>query len=95
MERNKQTEFMAMRKQGIPPTQIPDGISDPLVEAVMNAPIEQILKVGPVFDYEWHDVPHTFDTAVCPVCGEMVVERNLRIKDGQAMCIPCANQGQA
>ncbi len=93
MERNKQTEFMALRKKGLPPTQIADDIVDPLVEAIMDAPIDRILKVGPVVDYEWHDAPHTFDTMVCPKCGEMVVERNMRVKNDQAVCIPCANQG--
>jgi formylmethanofuran dehydrogenase subunit E len=92
MERNKQTEFMAMRKKGIPPTQIPDEISAPLVEKVMSAPVEAILMVGPVFDYDWKDEPHTFDSAVCEECGEMVVERNMLVKDGKRLCIPCASQ---
>lgn len=93
MERNKQSGFMALRKQGVPPTQVPDEIADPLVNAVMDAPVEQLLKVSPVFDYEWKDGPHTFDTTVCAICGEMVVERNMRVKHGQAVCIPCAGQG--
>lgn len=90
MERNKQTEFMALRKKGVPPTQIDPAISEPLVENVMNAPIEALLSVGEVFDYTWHEAPHTFDTVVCEQCGEMVVERNARIKNGKVLCIPCA-----
>jgi len=92
MERTKQSEFIALRKKGVPPTQISAEIVNPMVEAVMSAPVDQILKVGPAVDYEWHDGPHTFDTAVCPKCGEFVVERNMRVKDGQAVCIPCASQ---
>ena len=92
MERNKQTGFMALRKKGVPPTQIPDEISEPLVWGVMSAPLEKILKVGAVTDYEWHDTPHSFDTAVCEGCGEMVVKRNMRIKDGKAFCIPCTQE---
>lgn len=90
MEANKQTEFMALRKQGVPPTQIDPSISEPLVERVMSAPVENLLSVSDVFDYEWHESPHTFDSVVCEECGEMVVERNARIKNGRTLCIPCA-----
>ena len=90
MEANKKTEFMALRKQGVPPTQIDPTISEPLVERVMSAPVENLLTVSEVFDYEWHDAPHTFESVVCDQCGEMVVERNARIKGDQVLCIPCA-----
>lgn len=93
MERNKQTEFMARRKQGVPPTQIPAEIVDPLVEAVMSAPAEKLFAVGPVVDYAWKDAPHTFEPRVCDGCGEMVVERNLRVKGDLVLCIPCAAKG--
>ncbi len=93
MRRNKETEFMALRKAGTPPTQIDPSISEPLVEGVMAAPDESLLTVGPVFDYEWHeDLPHTFESVVCQDCGEMVVERNARIKAGRVVCIPCAER---
>jgi formylmethanofuran dehydrogenase subunit E len=93
MQRNKETEFMALRKAGTPPTQIDPSISEPLVEAVMTAPIEELLIVGEVFDYEWHDeLPHTFESVVCEECGEMVVERNARVKAGRVLCIPCAEK---
>ena len=91
MQRNKESEFMALRKAGTPPTQISPAVSEPMVEAVMSAPVEDLLIVGKVFDYVWHDeVPHTFESVVCEECGEMVVERNARIKAGRVLCIPCA-----
>jgi len=34
--------------------------------------------------------PHTFETMVCSQCGEMVVERNTRVKGGKIVCIPCS-----
>lgn len=93
MQRNKETDFMALRKAGTPPTQIDPSISEPLVKRVMAAPDESLLTVGPVFDYEWHeDLPHTFESVVCEDCGEMVVERNARIKAGRVVCIPCAKR---
>jgi formylmethanofuran dehydrogenase subunit E len=90
MEANKKTEFMALRKQGVPPTQIDPSISEPLVERVMSAPLENLLSASEIFDYEWHDAPHTFESVVCDECGEMVVERNARIKSNRILCIPCA-----
>jgi formylmethanofuran dehydrogenase subunit E len=93
MEANKRTEFMAMRKAGIPPTQVPAEIAGPLVERVMNAPADQLLKVGEVFDYQWQEPSHTFESVVCDECGEMVVERNARIQGDRVLCIPCAGLG--
>jgi formylmethanofuran dehydrogenase subunit E len=90
MEANKKTEFMALRKQGVPPTQIDPAISEPLVERVMSAPVENLLTISEVFDYEWHDTPHTFESVICDECGEMVVERNTRVKGDQVLCAPCA-----
>jgi formylmethanofuran dehydrogenase subunit E len=94
MQKSKESQFMAMRKSGIPASQIPAEVADPLVEMVSNAPDEQLLDVSPVFEYEWKDGPHTFESQVCPLCGEMVVERNMRVKDGQAVCLPCSGYGK-
>ncbi|MFN2184077.1 MAG: FmdE family protein, partial [Anaerolineae bacterium] len=93
MEANKRTEFMALRKAGVPPTQIPAKIAEPLVERVMNAPAEQLFKVSEVFDYTYQAAPHTFESVVCDECGEMVVERNARVQGGRVLCIPCAGLG--
>jgi formylmethanofuran dehydrogenase subunit E len=93
MEANKRTEFMALRKAGVPPTQVPAEIAEPLVERVMSAPADQLLKVGEVFDYQWHEPAHTFESVVCDECGEMVVERNARVQGGRVLCIPCAGLG--
>jgi formylmethanofuran dehydrogenase subunit E len=93
MEANKRSEFMARRKAGIPPTRIPEEISQPLVERVMNAPADQLFSVSEVFDYKWQEASHTFESVVCEECGEMVVERNARIQAGRVLCIPCAGLG--
>jgi formylmethanofuran dehydrogenase subunit E len=93
MEANKRTEFMALRKAGVPPTMIPDEIAQPLVKRVMTAPAEQLFEVGEVCDYQWQEAPHTFESVVCEECGEMVVERNARVQGGRVLCIPCAGLG--
>ncbi len=55
-------------------------------------PTRRILDIGEVTAYEWHDAPHTFEAFLCPECGEMVVERNARVKGGVAVCQPCSER---
>ena len=83
---------MKLRSSGMPASQIPAAISDPLVATVSSAPDEALLDIGEVTAYEWHDAPHTFEAFLCPECGEMVVERNARVKNGKAVCLPCAER---
>ncbi len=73
-----------------PASQVPAEVADPLVEMVSNAPDEMLLKIGEVFTYELKDPAHTFESVVCDRCGEMVVERNARLKGGKVLCIPCS-----
>jgi formylmethanofuran dehydrogenase subunit E len=86
----KKTEFIAKRKARVPPTMIPEEISQPLVDRVMNMHGEQLYKISEVFDYTWEAAPHTFESVICEECGEMVVERNARVQNGRVLCIPCA-----
>ena len=90
MMKNRESEFMKLRSSGTPASQIPGEIVDPLVAMVSAAPDEALLDIGDVTAHEWHDAPHTFEAFLCPECGEMVVERNARVKDGVAVCQPCA-----
>ena len=90
MMKSKQSKFMELRKSGTPASQVLAEIADPLVEMVSNAPDEMLLKIGEVFTYELKDPAHTFESVVCDQCGEMVVERNARLKEGKAVCIFCS-----
>lgn len=90
MMKNKQSRFMELRKSGTPASEIPAEIADPLVEMVSNAPDEMLFHIGEVFPYEWREPVHTFESVVCSHCGEMVVERNARLKAGKIVCIPCS-----
>jgi len=71
-----------------------DKLSQPLDERVVNMSGKQLYKMSEVFDYTWKTVPHTFESVVCDECGEMVVERNARIRNGSVLCIPYADVGQ-
>ena len=87
---NKQTAFFSeYREKGIPASQVPPEVVNPLVEKVMNAPMEALMAISDVFDYAWQDAPHTFESFVCSECGEMTVEPYGRILGNRHICIPC------
>lgn len=68
---NKKTEFFKdYREKGVPPTQVPDAVVEPLVVKVMNAPDDMIMTVSEVFEYQWNQPVHSFNTFVCEECGE-------------------------
>lgn len=89
--KTKQTPFFTeYRMKGVPPTQVPDEVVEPLIEMVLNAPEEQIFNVSEIFDYEVPPKQHeSFDSFVCERCGDMVVETYGRVVGDQTVCIPC------
>jgi len=90
MKANKETSFFKdYREKGIPASEVPEAVVAPLVERVMNAPDEQLLTVGEVFQMPWNDPAHTFASFVCEACGEMTVEHYGRILGEKRVCIPC------
>jgi len=90
MAANKQSDFFKKyREKGVPASQVPSEAVDPLVERVMSAPEDRLLNVGEVFEYKWTDAPHSFDSFVCEVCGEMTAEIYGRVLGDKKVCIPC------
>ena len=90
---NKETDFFQnYRMKGVPPTKVPPEVVEPLVEKVMNAPEDQLLRITEVFDYTYQEPPHSFSSFICEECDEMVVETYGRIKLGKKVCIPCAEK---
>ncbi len=88
---NKKTEFFKeYREKGVPPTQVPDNVVEPLVENVMNAPEEQIMDISEVFEYQWNNQSDSFNSFVCEECGEMTVMEYGRVKEDKKVCIDCA-----
>ncbi len=91
MMQTKKSPFITeYRAKGVPPTQVPEEVSQPLVDRVMSMPDEALLDISEVFDYEPELHPHTFNSFVCPECGEMVAETYGRIRNGTPVCIDCA-----
>jgi formylmethanofuran dehydrogenase subunit E len=78
-----------MHPRRIPASRVPDEVVDPMVETVMTAPEDQILVVGSEFRVDSNRNGETFDTRPCDACGEMVVDRYLRVVGERRVCIPC------
>lgn len=88
-QNKKSTFFTDYRTKGVPPTQVPAEVADPLVQKVMGAPEDMLLNVSEVFDYDYKEKPHSFDSFVCEECGEMTVEPYGRIKGDKRVCKTC------
>jgi len=86
---NKKGEFIHMRMGGTPPTQVPESISQPLVDKVMAAAQEALLDVGEVATTSYEEPRHLWDVFVCDSCGEMLIEAYGRVKGDRKLCIPC------
>jgi formylmethanofuran dehydrogenase subunit E len=90
MKANKQTEFFSeYREKGIPASQVPPAVVDPLVDRVINAPEDQLLLVSDILAYNWTEPPHSFAGFTCDLCGEMTVEPYGRLLGEKRVCIPC------
>jgi formylmethanofuran dehydrogenase subunit E len=86
--------FQDFRSKGIPASKVPDEVVEPMVKRVMEAPEDRILSVGAEFRTELPLRAETSATDVCEACGEMVVERYLRIDGDRMVCIPCLEKAQ-
>ena len=88
--------FTDYRLKGVPGSQVPAEVAEPLIQKVMNAPVEQLLKVGPV--ESWLNAARSeeqFATFVCESCGEMVSEGYGRFHGDCKLCIPCRDSAIA
>jgi formylmethanofuran dehydrogenase subunit E len=93
IKRNQESEFIQLRKKGIPASKIPSELIDPAVDFILAEPIENLYKVGPIVDVQvTPGRPHDFNTHICEECGEVMVERYARMKNGNLVCIPCAEK---
>ncbi len=90
MIQTKETSFFKdYREKGVPPTQVPDDVVQPLVDKVMNAPAEMILIASEVFEYKWSEPKHSYSSIICERCGEMVIEEYAVNINGKMVCKDC------
>lgn len=83
-------EFIAMRKKGIEPSQIPAPVSEEIIRWVYEQTDQNLFAVEPKPNFQFTPVKGSFNKTKCGICGEYVFDRYLRMKDGQPVCIPCS-----
>jgi formylmethanofuran dehydrogenase subunit E len=91
---SRQTPFFQdYRMKGVPASQVPAEQVEPLIQKVMNAPVEAILNVGPVEQGPVAAKPgEQFDAFVCARCGDMVIASYGRSQGDLKVCIPCSER---
>jgi len=88
--RMKETPFfLEFRGKGVPASQVPDTVVDPLIRQVMETPEDAILAIGALFPTNGNKPSETFASFVCDRCGETVIEKYGRIVGERRVCIPC------
>lgn len=85
-------EFFVYRKKGIEPSDIPEKVSQEVIDLVLKADNEGLFTIEPLPDFKYTPVKGSFNKSKCALCGEYVFERYLRVKDGEKICIPCSNR---
>lgn len=93
IKRNQESEFIQYRKRGVPASMIEPALVDPYVDFILQASVADLFKVGEIKETKLPaGRPHDFNTQVCSECGEIMVERYARLKEGKLVCIPCAEK---
>jgi formylmethanofuran dehydrogenase subunit E len=82
--------FMQKRAAGYPADEIPEEEQMEVVDLVWNAPEEDVLAIGKVFDYPGNWVPEVMGFRVCDACGELTALAYLRVDGTRHVCIPCS-----
>ncbi len=83
-------KFFTLRKNGVLPSEVPQEVSQEVIDIVLNSNEEDLFKVEIKPDYDFYPVKSSFNKAKCEICGEYTFERYLRKKDGKNVCIPCS-----
>ncbi len=83
-------EFFVYCKKGIEPSQIPQNVTDEVINWVYEQSDDFLFKIEPKPDFKYTPAKGSFNKAKCSICGEYVFERYLRFKDGNLVCIPCS-----
>jgi len=86
-------EFFSYRKRGVEPSQIPIGVAQETIDFVLNVDEEDAFTVQRVDGFSFQRPKSSFASEICSVCGELVFERYIRVKDGKPVCIPCSGYG--
>ena len=83
------SSFVAQRKAGVAPQDVPSDLADPLVEKVLTMPEGAFLDIGAVRPHEFTKGSGCFDTDLCVKCGERVFVDKMTQTDSGPVCVPC------
>lgn len=83
-------EFFKYRKKGVEPSEIPQDVSQDIIDIVLTATDDELFNIQMLPDFVYTPVKGSFAKAKCEVCGEYTFERYLRVKDGKTVCIACS-----
>ena len=59
------------------------------IREILNAPEDQLLSIAPL-DEAAPERARIFNSVRCARCGEAVMETRARVREGEVVCIPCA-----
>ncbi len=89
LELKRSAFFQQYRRQGVPASQVPSEVAEPVIERVLSAPDEILLSVSEVFASDLAQAPEDCRSFVCDRCGEVVAEAHGRVAGTRQVCIPC------
>ena len=92
LELKRSAFFQQYRRVGVPASQVPSEVVDPLIERVLSAPDEILLSVSEVFASHIALAAEDFRSFVCDRCGEIVAEVYGRVVGSRKLCIPCQEE---
>jgi formylmethanofuran dehydrogenase subunit E len=83
-------EFFAYRKRGVEPSEIPLAVRQEVIQWTYEQSNDFMFKIEPKPEFTFAPPKGSFNKTKCSICGEIVFERYIRIKDGKPVCIPCS-----
>ena len=84
-------EFIGYRKKGAEPSEIPEDVTNKIVDWVLTRSEEELLSIERLPDFAFPELGRrTFGKVKCAKCGEYVFELYIRLVNGEQYCIPCS-----
>ena len=62
--------------------------SEERINLILTSPEKDIMQIEEI-NMQEPEYSRIFDTVLCEICGESVVESKIRMLDGKTVCIPC------
>ncbi|MCD6498888.1 MAG: tRNA CCA-pyrophosphorylase [Deltaproteobacteria bacterium] len=87
--------FKNYREKGVKASLVPDEVVEPLIEGVLNAPVDQLLTISEIFEKKVDWPYETFQSILCENCGEVTVEPYAKLYKGKKVCQTCRDKLEA